>query len=100
MFSFHSLNPLDLGEFINRQSREETDKSRQLAVEKAVADTWDAAHSIKTQAVKEAIEKTQAQHEKQIRRLARQHDRAVKVKYCHKSCVFSLKFQNSRISLT
>ena len=69
----------DLGEFINRQSKEEADKIKQVAVEKAVADTWEAAHAIKTQAVKEAIEKTQAQHEKQIRRLAKQHDRAIKV---------------------
>lgn len=73
------LKFIDLGEFINRQSKEEAEKVRQTAVEKAIADTWEGAHIIKTQAVKEAVEKTQAQHEKQIRRLAKQHDRAIKV---------------------
>ena len=70
----------DLGELINRQSKDESVKVRQDAIERAVADAWEAAQEIKVKAVKDAVEKAQVQHEKQLRRVARQHDRALKVR--------------------
>ena len=70
---------IDLGELINRQSKDESAKARQVAVEKAVADTWEAAQELKIQAVKEALAKVQTQHDKQMRKLAKQHERALKV---------------------
>lgn len=48
-------------------------------VEKAVADTWEAAHEVKMQAVQDALEKANVKHEKQLRKLARQHERTLKV---------------------
>ena len=60
---------LDLGEYVNEQVKKESDSIRQVAVEQAVADTWETAHQIKLEAVKEALHKSQVQHEKQIRKL-------------------------------
>lgn len=69
----------DLGELINRSSRDESEKSHHAAVEKAIADTWESAHQIKLQAVQDALQKAQLLHEKQTRQLIRQHKRAIKV---------------------
>lgn len=52
---------------------------KQQAVEKAIAETWEAAHEIKMQAVKEALQKAQGQHEKQLKKLSKKHERAIKV---------------------
>jgi len=44
-----------------------------MAVEKAVASTWEDAHQIKVEAVQEALNALQIQHEKQLKKLSRQH---------------------------
>lgn len=67
-----------LGELINRQSHEKQETFSRMAVEKAVASTWEAAHQIKVEAVQEALNALQIQHEKQLKKLSRQHERRVK----------------------
>lgn len=67
-----------------------------MAVEKAVASTWEDAHQIKVEAVQEALNALQIQHEKQLKKLSRQHERRVKV--CYKDskyifCKFSINLQ-------
>lgn len=70
---------IDLGELISRQARAETVKAHKLMIEKAVADTWEEADKEKVKAVEETLEKTQIKHEKQLRRLSKQHERALTV---------------------
>lgn len=50
-----------------------------IEVDKAIADTWETAQQAKEQAVKDALEAAQTKHEKQMRKLSRQHEKTVKV---------------------
>ncbi|XP_067936637.1 uncharacterized protein C6orf163-like [Watersipora subatra] len=81
---------MDLGELINRQTREESVKLQQVAVEKAVAETWEAAKELKIQAVREALDEAKVQHEKQLQQLRQQHERSI----TEKTLAVQTKMQN------
>lgn len=76
------FSPIALGELINKEYESETEKRKQQAVEQAVNESWRTAQELREQAVKDAVSSIQSKHEKQLRRLSRQNDRAIKVEKC------------------
>lgn len=69
----------DIGHFINQQAKDVFEKEKIVAVEHAIADTWEQAETVKSAAVQAALDSVQEKHERRMKKQARQYEKAIKV---------------------
>ncbi len=73
------MNITDLGRSFHERTLEKCHTEKVEAVRAAEQATWEAAEIVKKEALEVALKKAQLEHDKQIRKINKEHQRAIKV---------------------
>ena len=94
----------DIGAEIHRLTSQTAEKQQEQAVVEAENRVWQHAETIRVDALRDLQSKLQAEHDKQTKRLQKEHEKAIKVSmatrnYSRYSCImicFWIFFPTSR----